>query len=172
MNVIIANILGVICSVCAAAGIFQKQKKRMMFFLSLNCGISVIANLLLGGYSGAVTQLVNLVRNLLTMAGKMTRRLSVAIMIVMFLAGLWMNRQGALGLLPLIASAEYTLSLSSENMFVLESAILVNMLLWSIYSFLTWNITGGISSLILAIQAGYKVIRLWERGRHACKTAK
>ena len=106
------------------------------------------------------------------MAGKMTRRLSVAIMIVMFLAGLWMNRQGALGLLPLIASAEYTLSLSSENMFVLESAILVNMLLWSIYSFLTWNITGGISSLILAIQAGYKVIRLWERGRHACKTAK
>lgn len=152
-EVIIANISAVLSFICISVGISAKGKVKMMAFMTANCGINVITNLLLRGWSGAVIQTVNMIRNMITAAGKMTKALSWIIMIVMALLGIAVNNQGIYGLLPLIASAEYTLSLSSENMLLLKTTLMINMLLWSIYNFVIRNYVGGITSGFLAVQA-------------------
>lgn len=152
-EVIIANISAVLSFICISVGISAKRKFKMMVFMTANCGINVITNLLLQGWSGAVIQTVNMVRNMITAAGKMTKVMSWVIMLIMIALGIAVNDRGICGLLPLIASAEYTLSLSSENMLLLKTTLMINMLLWSVYNFIIRNYVGGITSGFLALQA-------------------
>lgn len=91
--------------------------------------------MLLHGWSGMITQSVNVLRNLLSAYGKMSRVLSVVFVVVNFCIGYYVNNRGILGLLPLLASAEYTFCLPSKNMCILKSGLMINMIMWAIYDF-------------------------------------
>ena len=87
-------------------------------------------------------------------------------MIIMFVLGMAVNNQGIYGFLPLIASAEYTLSLSSENMLLLKTTLMINMLLWAIYNFIIMNYVGGITTGFLALQALGEMIKIIYTRKH------
>lgn len=102
---------------------------------------TIIANLLLGGYTGALTISVSIVRNALILKKKNTKVITICLVLIQIALGTYVNNLGLVGYLPIISSVSYTLTtfLTSKMQF-LRWLIIENMSLWFIYD-LTINAT-------------------------------
>jgi hypothetical protein len=66
MNIalIVGNIIALIAAVIMMYTGYVKNKKKIIFLQTVQIGMSVISNLVLGGISGAVVNAVSCVRNI------------------------------------------------------------------------------------------------------------
>ncbi|BAL69885.1 hypothetical protein SMULJ23_1551 [Streptococcus mutans LJ23] len=112
---------------------------------------TIIANLLLGGYTGALTISVSIVRNALILKKKNTKVITICLVLIQIALGTYVNNLGLVGYLPIISSVSYTLTtfLTSKMQF-LRWLIIENMSLWFIYD-LTINAYPAVCMDILII---------------------
>ena len=94
---------------------------------------TAIANLLLGGYTGALTISISIIRNSLMVKKKMTKAILTILIIIQIILGSYLNQLGLIGYLPIISSV-YSLAIATTpNLQWLRWVIIENMLLWLIY---------------------------------------
>ena len=95
---------------------------------------TAIANLLLGGYTGALTISISIIRNSLMVKKKMTKTILTILIIIQIIVGTYLNQLGIIGYLPIISSVSYSLAIATTpNLQWLRWVIIENMLLWLIY---------------------------------------
>ena len=88
---------------------------------------TAIANLLLGGYTGALTISISIIRNSLMVKKKMTKTILTILIVIQIIVGTYLN-------LPIISSVSYSLAIAATpNLQWLRWVIIENMLLWLIY---------------------------------------
>lgn len=93
-----------------------------------------LGNLLIGSYSALSTNILALIRNVINIRGKVNNIILSIITILIIIVGLSINSKGLIGLLPIIASVEYTFFLSKfENVQILRISLTANMVLWLIH---------------------------------------
>lgn len=121
---------------CLCYSTFGKRKENMLKWQVANTSFVILANLLLKGYSGMATNLVCLVRNILGAKG-LLNRINTAILDILIIAGgAAVNNRGLLGLLPVVASVEYSVCMYlCKNAQQMRLALAVNVVLWAIYDF-------------------------------------
>lgn len=157
-EIIIGNILGLLCNIFCAISAFGSTRKKIMFMQCLDCTCGALSSVVLRGYTGALTQAVNLVRNFIVYKGKMTNAVKVVTIAAIIILGLWANNLGAIGLLPILASVEYTLFIMfTDDVNKIRLAIILNNILWIGYELAIMNYasivmeTGIIISSIVSI---------------------
>lgn len=159
-ELIIGNILGLLCNMFCALSSFGKTKKKIMFMQCLDCTCGTLSDLALHGYSGALTQFINLVRNFLVYKGKETNTIKFIIMAITIIAGFAVNNMGILGLLPIIASIQYSLTiLYTNNPNYIRIGLAVNNLFWLGYSIITLNYVSCIMTIIIIVSCIISVIK-------------
>ena len=95
---------------------------------------TLIANLLLGGLTGALTIAVSIVRNTLAITKRDNRLTTLILVIIQIVLGYYFNRLGYIGFLPIVASVSYTIAIQmTSSTQILRFVIIENMLLWFIY---------------------------------------
>ena len=96
----------------------------------------MIANCLLGGYTGAISISVSIIRNTLMIKNWDSIYSTILLVIIQVSAGTYFNNLGLIGLLPLISSVSYTIvSFATDKVQWLRWVTVENMILWAFYDF-------------------------------------
>lgn len=143
---------------------FSKTKSKMLLLQVGDALFNSIGSLLIGGYSGFVTNLIAGIRNLVNSRGKSNKYVNLLFMFAIFTIGLCVNRNGLIGLLPIVASLEYTLcSYLVKSAQSLRLVLVVNIILWGIYDLVIGLYTAFIIDVIILLVTLFNVIRLSDK---------
>lgn len=131
MNVLIANIFSGLGALLLAYSTFSKDKERMLWIQVGDCTCCVLRNAFIGSMSAVSTNFICTIRNILNAKGKLSQGITYIFAILIFLTGVIVNNKGLIGILPPIASVEYTIwSSRCKTSQSLRYALLVNLCLW------------------------------------------
>ena len=129
----------------------RKSVRSMLLVQVISQIFYCTSAILLKGYSAAVQNGVSILRNLLG-AGKKTIPAAEWLLVAVAVGlGLYFNNLGLLGLLPVAANLEYSVSVfvfrNRER--ALKISFLISVFLFGIFNFSIYNITGGITNIAL-----------------------
>ncbi|MBM7642250.1 hypothetical protein JOC28_000544 [Streptococcus loxodontisalivarius] len=95
---------------------------------------TAIANFMLGGYTGAITITVSIVRNSLIIIQKDSKNMTIFLVLIQIVLGSYFNKLGLIGYLPILSSVSYTIAtFMTDKVQWLRWVIIENMLLWLVY---------------------------------------
>ena len=153
--VLIANVISFTGAVIMVAIGFIKERDRILKAQCFQWVIMGIANLMLGGVTGLISNLVSVVWNLWSLKRELTRPVILIFIALQIALSIPFNTLGLLGWLPTIAAVAFTLFLNAKDARVLKGAIIFGQVLWSVfdislmnYSAFAFDIFTIISSLI------------------------
>ena len=72
MKLIIGNIVALIASLIMVYSGYLKQKKKILYVQTIQIGLSVLSNIILGGITGAIINAVSCIRNILCYKEKLS----------------------------------------------------------------------------------------------------
>ncbi len=165
-TVIIANILTLCGSLILTASGLIKNKKRFLTVQCLMCGLFTAGNLLLGGYTGAIVNTVNMARNLLGAKNKYTKSVKTGFVILQIALTVIIGTDSLIMWLPVIGNVIFTWIMDTENMVLLKSVSGGAQLLWAIYDFTIRNYSGVPFDLAAAVTSAIAVIQLCRENKH------
>lgn len=110
----------------------QKTTQKILIFQSIETTLGIIATVLLGGWTGALTLIVALIRNITGIFNKTTKITTITCLCGVIILGAT-KVHSFIDILPIIASAEYTIVLLQNNVKATKIALAINATLWLIY---------------------------------------
>lgn len=141
--ILLGNILSLIgCSMMVAVG-FVQQKRKVLLYQCAQLGVMFCSNFVLGAASGAISNALGIVRNLVfaKTEGSVWLKLAfVGIQIVMTLFG-W---KGPIEILPILATVVFIWLLDTKNDVVFKLANVCAMVMWCIYDFYYHNYVASV----------------------------
>ena len=167
---IIGNILSFFAALFMVASCVVKRKQAVFFCQFLECALLAVASVFFGSLAGMTTLVLSAVRNLVVAKDRYTKPMMVAFVILTIVAGLLANTRGLVGLLPVLATVEYTICCHYiEGEMATKCRIFVNVLLWIVYSFLICDFSTAISDSIVLVVDTVAIVRLWRSERSGCR---
>lgn len=148
ISIIIGNIIALIASILMVYSGTSKQKKKILHFQTVQIGMLVISNIILGGITGAIINALSLIRNTLCYKDKLGLKEKVVITILATILTLKFNNLGYIGLLPLISTVTYIWLMNIKNVKRFKLLIIFTMLMWFIYDIVIKSYTSAIFDFI------------------------
>lgn len=133
--IIIGNTVALIASVLMVYSGFIKQKKKILYIQTVQIGLSVISNIVLGGITGAIINAISCIRNILCYKEKLGIKSKIIITLLSILLTYKFNNLGIIGVLPLITTVLYLWLMNVKNVVKFKLLIIITMILWLIYDF-------------------------------------
>ena len=151
-RIIIGNCFSLVGSCFMAGSCIVKDRSRVFFFQFIASGFTTVSCLVLQAYTGAVSMLLCTVRNLLVSRGKYSRRTMLTFCVLSVALALPANTRGLLGLLPIVATVQYTAcSYYAATIRAVRWSVLINVLLWTLYNLAVWDFSSAVSNSIMAL---------------------
>ena len=144
VNIIIGNIIALIASILMVYSGMLKQKKKILYFQTVQIGMSVISNIVLGGITGAIINALSLIRNILCYKDKLGLKEKIVITILATILTLKFNNLGYIGLLPLISTVTYIWLMNIKSVKNFKLLIVFTMFMWFIYDIVIKSYTSAI----------------------------
>ena len=110
-----------------------RKKSHILIAQSVQCCFMGFGNLILGGVSGFICNIVTIIRNLVFVKFPVTTRLKVFFIALQLLLSLNSLRVGLIGWLPLISAGIFTWFLDTASTAKLKIVILFTQVMWLIY---------------------------------------
>lgn len=132
-QVLIGNIIAFVGSMLMVFAGLQKEKKKILFVQIIQIALFVISNLVLGGYTGAIINVLNCARDILCYKEKMGTKVKIVIIILAVALSLAFNNMGLIGLFPLIAAVIYIIFMNTKDVVKFKILISFSLVMWLIY---------------------------------------
>lgn len=142
--IIIGNIIALIASLIMVYTGILKNKKKIIYFQTVQIGLFVVSNLVLGGISGAIINAISIVRNILCYKEKLDLKGKIIITILSVVLTLAFNNLGFIGLLPLISTVSYIWFMDIKDIKIFKLLFSFTVLLWFIYDIIIKSYTSAI----------------------------
>ena len=126
------------CLIMVGIG-FLRKKKQILLAQVLQCLFLGLGNLVLGGFSGFICNIVTILRNLVFLRYNNTRFLKVSFILLQFVLSFGTLSAGFISWLPLIAAAIFTWCMDTRSDVKLKLCILGTQVLWLIYDLFYCN---------------------------------
>lgn len=134
MRLLLGNIFSLLSAIFFAVSAFSSKKEKLTALQATDSVFNAISQIILGGYTGAITNIVAIIRNISLCKYKITWK-NGWFFVLASASGLIFT-QTWIDILPPIASIIYTIALISiQDIQKLRISICINVLLWAIYSF-------------------------------------
>jgi hypothetical protein len=155
-----ANIIAFIASVIMAlSGIF-KNKKTIIVSQTVQVGLFVMSNVILGSMSGAIINGISCVRNILCYKEKYGKTTKIVLTVSTVVLSLMFNNIGFIGLLPLIGTVIYTIFMDVKDICKFKYLLIMTMVVWIIHDIYIHSYTSAIFSfanIVANIISIYKI---------------
>ena len=151
ISVILGNGCSLLAMVTDSISSTRKTAKGVLLMQSLSQLIYCIGTILLKGYSGAVQNLVSILRNFVAIR-KISSPLIEWILVALGVAlGLLFNNLGLIGYLPVVANLQYTLAVFKfkDNERALKISFALCIGLFAIFNCAIFNFVGAASNLVV-----------------------
>ena len=163
MTLIIGNVIALIASILMVLAGLQKVKKRILFIQIIQILLTIISNLVLGGYTGAVVNALCLVRDILLYKNKMGTKEKIIIIVLAIGLSLAFNNLGIIGLLPLVATIVYILFMNTKDVIKFKILIIFSMLMWLVYDLTIKSYTSSIFDILSIFANIFAIIQIHKR---------
>ena len=161
--IIIGNIIALIASIIMVYSGFLKQKRTILYVQTIQIGLSVLSNIVLGGITGAIINALSCVRNILCYKDKLDIKAKIILIFLATILSLIFNNLGVIGLFPVISTITYILLMNTKNVVKFKWLIIFTMLMWLIYDLFIKSYTSAIfdfmnivANIISIIQIRFK----------------
>lgn len=144
VSIIIGNIIALIASILMVYYGMLKQKKKILYFQTVQIGMSVISNIILGGITGAIINALSMIRNILCYKNKLGLKEKIIITILAIILTFKFNNLEYIGLLPLISTVSYIWLMNIKDVRKFKLLIIFTMLMWLIYDVVIKSYTSAI----------------------------
>ena len=152
MNILIGNLISLVAACFLAASCISRNNRRVFAFQCMESLTVAVSSLFFASYAASVSMLLSALRNWLVSREKYTRPVMLFFLIVGVILGIAINVRGWLGLVPVIATAQYTLCcFYVKGVLTTKYSIAVNLLMWVVYSFLILDFSTAISNAVVLI---------------------
>lgn len=149
--IIIGNIIALIASILMVYSGVIKQKKKIIYVQTIQIGLLVISNFVLGGFTGAIINALSFIRNILCYKNKLGMKEKVIIIMLSIVLSLIFNNLGIIGLLPLISTITYILLMDTKNVINFKVLTIFTLVLWLIYDINIKSYTSAIFDFMCVI---------------------
>ena len=133
MQIIVGNIIALIASVIMVYSGYIKEKKKILYFQTVQIALSVVSNIVLGGITGAIINAISCIRNILCYKEKLNTIAKIILIVLAIGLSLAFNNIGLIGLLPVVSTVTYILLMNTKNVIKFKYLIIFTMVLWFIY---------------------------------------
>ena len=134
-----------------------KTETAMLRFQIFDVSFATLSNVFVLGYGGVISGLVGLVRNILVYKKVTIKHLPVILVSATIIVGtinFIFTEHTWYALFPIIASASYTAALCMKISYkMVKYALILNLVLWSIYGLCTKNYISTIGCVIVIFNA-------------------
>jgi len=120
------------CLIMVGIGLL-KRKNHILIAQSVQCLFMGVGNLMLGGISGFICNIVTIIRNLVFVKFRNTAFLKVFFILLQLVLSIGSLRAGFISWLPLIAAAIFTWCMDTKSAAKLKICILCTQVLWLAY---------------------------------------
>lgn len=120
------------CLIMVAIGLLKK-KSHILIAQSVQCCFMGLGNLILGGVSGFICNIVTVIRNLVFVKYPVTRKLKIAFILLQLALSAGSLSINLITWLPLIAASLFTWYLDTTSTAKLKIVILCTQVMWLIY---------------------------------------
>ncbi|MDP4117983.1 MAG: YgjV family protein, partial [Bacillota bacterium] len=152
MMILIGNIISFIASIFFFGSCISKKRSMIFYLLGMECVLLAVASIFFNAYAGITTLALCAIRNFISAKDKYTTPVMYTFLILTTISGLIVNNRGFIGLLPVIATAQYIIcSKVYRKVISLKVSLLINTLIWIIYSFFIQNYSSALSDSIAVI---------------------
>lgn len=162
---IVSIIFGNICSLLAMAtdsiSSTRKTPKSVLWVQNASQLFYCIGAIILKGYSGAAQNVVSILRNLVVIREINSRFLEWTLLILGVFLGLFFNNLGWVGLLPVIANLQYTITVFKfhDNERAIKVSFMLGAVMFSVFSLAIWNIVGLFTNLVVGVTTAVYLIK-------------
>lgn len=163
MQLICGNIVALIASMLMVYSGSVNNRKKIIYIQTVQILAFTLSNLILGGFTGAIVNLISLVRNVLCYKDKLTNDKKLILILFCIIFSLCFNNLGFLGLLPLISTVVYTCFMDVKNTIKLKLLIIFTMILWLIYDTLIRSYTSAIFDVFSIIANSVTIYQLYHK---------
>ena len=130
---LIGNLIsGIGCLIMVGIGLLRKNS-HILLAQCVQCGFMGFGNLILGGVSGFICNIVTIIRNLVFVKYPVTTKLKIFFIALQFVLSIGSLQVGLIGWLPLISAALFTWYLDTSSTAKLKIVILCTQVMWLIY---------------------------------------
>lgn len=136
-SILIGNLisLGAACFTIASA--WSGYRKRIYLYQAAQCFFLAQANIFFNSISGVTTYIICTIRNVLLAYDRFTAKLCIIMVSCVGIIGLSVNNRGFIGIIPVIATALYTIvCFYVKRQPTIKANIIVNLILWAVYDIL------------------------------------
>ena len=151
MYFILGNIFSLIAAICLGISVFKKTTSALLMWQILEVLFCILSNIALFTYSALTTNSIALVRDILAYKNKLSKKITIVLIILCIVFGLIANNRGIIGFFPMAASAVYTIFLYlTKNEQQIRFALILNLMLWFIHDFYVGAYPSAIMDVMLS----------------------
>ena len=134
MNILlIGNAISMIgCLIMVLIG-FLRKKNHILIAQSVQCVFMGVGNLVLGGISGFICNIVTIIRNLAFLKFRNTTAMKLFFIALQFVLSIGTLSAGWISWLPIVSSALFTWYMDTHSQAKLKVVILITTLMWLTY---------------------------------------
>ncbi|MBR1600222.1 MAG: YgjV family protein [Alphaproteobacteria bacterium] len=159
-HLIVGNIFSLFAAFCIVISVVKKSKKDLILWQLWSIILSTFSCLALYAYAAVITCIMDLIRNALAYKDKLSLKITLILVVLCIIFGLWINNLGIIGILAIVASSSYTIFMyTTKNEQQMRWAFVFNQLLWLIHDIYIQAYPSAITDLVLASWTLFQIYR-------------
>ena len=161
---ILGNLFSLLAMFTDSWSASQKTAKKVLEVQLLSQFSYGASSFVLGGYSAVAQNVVSALRNLAAIRNIRNAALEWILVGTGVVLGLAFNNLGFMGLLPVIASTQYSLAIFRfrDNERALKISFMISCVLFTVFNLVILNIVGVVTNTVITISTS---VNLWKTGK-------
>ena len=147
------------CILMACIGLV-KSKQKILILQSVQCTLLCIANFMLGGVTGAVCDIIQMIRNYVCYNKSFTRTTGLAFIMFQIAGAVLTSANSLPEWIPCIASSLFTAALCTPSVKLLKLAEIVCQMMWLYFDLTIQNYTGALFDALTSFTNLVGLIRI------------
>lgn len=166
MTIIIANIIDFVAAMVQVGSGAIKKKSRILVVQIIQLLMQAVSMLLLGGVTGAVSNVLSCFRNYLCYKEKLNNVWKAVLIIASIAMTIVLNDQGFLGIIPVIVCTVYIIFMDVKDPVKFKLLVTLSFIPWIFYHFILKSYTGALFDAATVVTNGITLYRMIKEKNH------
>ena len=167
MNIIIANIIDFVAAVVQVGSGAIKKKSKILIVQTIQLLMQAVSMLLLGGVTGAVSNVLSCFRNFLCYKDKLNIVWKIILIVASIGFTIALNGQGFLGIIPAAVCTVYIIFMDVKDPVKFKLLVTLSFVPWAVYHFILKSYTGAIFDAATVVTNTVTLIKMVKENKEA-----
>jgi hypothetical protein len=160
MVIIIANIIDFVAAMIQVGSGAIKKKSKILVVQIVQLLMQATSMLLLGGVTGAVSNVLSCFRNYLCYKEKLNNVWKAVLILAYVAMTVAFNNQGLLGIIPLVVCTVYIIFMDVKDPVKFKLLVTLSFVPWIFYHFIIKSYTGAFFDAASVVTNGITLFRM------------